>query len=429
MKPHSTIKNVAAALLLTTLASPMARADSNAERLPLGSHCGLIDFADDLLSDHVVQSTDLGRLSSAALEGIADPARSSIILAARELTRDASIQTIASAVAALKDAGQDAVMMTVQVEKKLFRVVLHYPGDNAVGMVFPLNSSTPVAEIQDSDVVCRKSAISTFSGTVPAIAGNVVNQDPDGKISEKTLEGWNFAKLLQEDPRSPGRYPYLHAGFSDGLHELLGYSEPNSIKLLDLMEVGPDRLKVIYVHTPDKSWLYDHEFIRHCDVTQEKCLAKVVDARNKMATHNHSVVTKRVVGYTEGDEKFAILFSCRSGSLKDLVAGDNSWTVGDLKKRVSLSFSRLDASSGSQADDLIEELQGINYRIQVYRSGNLLRGSLFTNPIAAKLGSFTGFQDFPAKLRTAVTAHCKGTCRILDESSASGLFSIRVQDQ
>ena len=71
---------------------------------------------------------------------------------------DASVNTIAKAVAALKDAGDDAIVSMVKVRGKLFRVVLHYPGDNAVGMVFPLNSSIPVAEIQDSDVVCRNTS-------------------------------------------------------------------------------------------------------------------------------------------------------------------------------------------------------------------------------------------------------------------------------
>ena len=74
------------------------------------------------------------------------------------ISRDASVNTVMKAVAALKEAGGEAIVSTLRVRGKLFRVVLHYPGDNAVGMVFLLNSSTPVAEIQDSDVVCRNTS-------------------------------------------------------------------------------------------------------------------------------------------------------------------------------------------------------------------------------------------------------------------------------
>jgi hypothetical protein len=208
--------------IIATLAIPMAKANSGAERFPLGSHCGLIDFADDLLSDHEVQWTDLGRLSSAELQVIAEPDRSSIILTARELTRDASIQTIESAVAALKDIGDYAIMMTVQVEKRLFRVVLHYPGENAVGLVFPLTSSTPVAEIHDSDVVCRKSIIPILSGAteentaaclraarVAQLNGEQIRllcSDPSPFVAECILKnapsrkGWEIVDACSERP-------------------------------------------------------------------------------------------------------------------------------------------------------------------------------------------------------------------------------------
>ncbi len=128
-----------------------------ASKLP-GSRCGLIDFADDL-SDYTVAMVDLGELSPKELARISPVTASQIILTARDYSQFAEdsvqLDSVEEAVKYLLKVGYDAHLVTVRINAKPYRIVKHFPGDNPCGLIFKLGETQAVAEIQDSDVICK----------------------------------------------------------------------------------------------------------------------------------------------------------------------------------------------------------------------------------------------------------------------------------
>jgi hypothetical protein len=76
---------------------------------------------------------------------------------AKELGEERQFKSANAAALYLLDQGGFAdLASTLSIQGQQYTMVRAYPGDTSTGLIFKHNSQEPVAEIHDSDVVCRQ---------------------------------------------------------------------------------------------------------------------------------------------------------------------------------------------------------------------------------------------------------------------------------
>jgi hypothetical protein len=113
----------------------------------MGSNCGLIDSADDFSLSNEKSSALTMKSQLTALQ------KKQVIVAADSMD-DLTAKEALSWLIESSEAG-DVSYETGEFEGQLYDVVRYYPGGNPYGTVFKKGEVTPLAHIQDSDLVCH----------------------------------------------------------------------------------------------------------------------------------------------------------------------------------------------------------------------------------------------------------------------------------
>lgn len=151
------------ALLAAALISNVSLADDprGADDWNLGSQCGLIDFADDL-SDHAVKKNIFLNVDSRLDQQVSQlktTDKQQIIITANWLKAESAengrFKKTRDALVYIIDNGGQADLMELKIRRKSYMMVRGFPGDNAMGLIFKKGSLEVLAEIHDSDVLCR----------------------------------------------------------------------------------------------------------------------------------------------------------------------------------------------------------------------------------------------------------------------------------
>jgi hypothetical protein len=148
-------------LVILAIAAFTASASARPQRhLKYGSKCGLVDFSGDSaivdigLSKRLTKATQLNLL-----------ARQQVMAAARQSNSDAvkyGVDSVAllGAQAAIDflnagSEGEESYIQDFHIRGEVFTRVLSYPGGNPVGVIFEKGSSEILAQIEDSDIICK----------------------------------------------------------------------------------------------------------------------------------------------------------------------------------------------------------------------------------------------------------------------------------
>jgi hypothetical protein len=262
-----------------------------------------------------------------------------------------------------------------------------------------------------------------------------------------TFKGMSFGKLLNPVPDPNGG---TLRGLDFIAEEAL-FKHGIGRKFTDIQEVDGN-LVLYYENTPgENSQLAIHLFI-NCNPHAVDCQDRMVQFFNtpsmsilmgepccndhkyarpssevelaSRGLREHAGTQIRLLGLKEGNTNMTLVFT-------QYIA--NSKPAPLLTRRELLTKTPITVVDfeGAPAEDeaLVKVIRGNNYDINIYRSKNTLRGALTTNVIADKLGPFTGIQDFSAMLKNAVLQECRKGCKVLDQSSGGGYYSIRIEDK
>lgn len=125
-----------------------------------GSKCGLVDFSGDNSIVDIGRGLRLNKASQLSALG-----RAQVIATARNYNGDAvaygedSVALLGAqqAIDYLNGGseGAESYLRDFHIRGEVFTQVIFYPGGNPVGAIFEKGSSEILAEIQDSDIVCK----------------------------------------------------------------------------------------------------------------------------------------------------------------------------------------------------------------------------------------------------------------------------------
>ncbi len=139
---------------LTLLASPVFAAE-------LGSQCGLTDFKDD--SWKQTKLISLSRADEEKVSNLDTKTKQQIIITANHYSASGfgeapkKFRSTWEAVEFMRGNSEAGDMAVVYYNVNGVRVteVLHYPGGNPVGIIFPTGSRTMLAENGDDTITCK----------------------------------------------------------------------------------------------------------------------------------------------------------------------------------------------------------------------------------------------------------------------------------
>ncbi len=127
-----------------------------------GSQCGLIDFADDLSDLKIPGSPEThfdARDGHPDLDDVTQLREKQLIQDAKEYAKemgeDDDFSEAGPAVEYLLSNSDSIDIYDIRVKGEDYTIITAYPGDNAMGTIFLKNSSKIVAQIHDSEVVCK----------------------------------------------------------------------------------------------------------------------------------------------------------------------------------------------------------------------------------------------------------------------------------
>ena len=126
-----------------------------------GSACALIESADELDSYTVKEKVFIhkGKRLDRQASNLKALERRQLIITAlwlkEKTAADDKINSAKEAILSMINNGGQADISVLKINQRLFSMVRGYPGDNAMGFIFESGSTKPMAEIHDSEVVCR----------------------------------------------------------------------------------------------------------------------------------------------------------------------------------------------------------------------------------------------------------------------------------